>query len=53
MQNMNPSLDPTWFGNRKSWSTSHYLADLLHYVLNEVEVGETRQHPHDTLQQGL
>ena len=39
MQDMSPSLDPMQFGNRKGRSTSHYLADLLHYVLSEVEVG--------------
>ena len=39
MHDMSPSLDTMQFGNRKGRSTTHYLADLVHFVLSEVELG--------------
>ena len=39
MHVMSLSLDTMQFGNRKSRSTTHYLADLVHCVLSEVELG--------------
>ena len=39
MDDMLPSLDPYQFGNRKGRSTSHYLVELVQYVLNEAEAG--------------
>jgi len=39
MQDMGPSLDSMQFGHRKERPTVHYLADLLHFVLSEVEFG--------------
>ena len=34
-----PSLDTMQFGSRKGRSTTHYLADLVQFVLSEVELG--------------
>ena len=39
MHNMSPSLDTMQFGNRKRRPTTHYLADLVHLVLSDVELG--------------
>ena len=38
MQDMSTSLDTIQFGNHKGRSTTHYLVDLVHFVLSEVEL---------------
>jgi hypothetical protein len=39
LQDITPSLDTTQFGNRKGRSTSHYLVDLVQFILTEGEAG--------------
>ena len=39
MADMDSSLDPCQFSNRKGRSASHYLVDLVQYILNEAEAG--------------
>ena len=39
MHDMSPLLDTMQFGNRMGRSNTHYLADLVHFVLSEVELG--------------
>ena len=36
---MSPSLDTMQFANHKGRATTHYLADLVHFVLSEIEPG--------------
>ena len=39
MEDMEQSLDPSQFGNRNGRSTSHYLVNLVQFVLGEAEQG--------------
>ena len=39
LADMDSSLDRCQFGNRKGRSTSHYLVDLVQYILSEAEAG--------------
>ena len=39
LADMDSSLDRCQFGNRKGHSTSHYLVDLVQYILNQAEAG--------------
>ena len=39
MEDVEQSLDPSQFGNRKGRSTSHYLVNLVQFVLGDAEQG--------------
>ena len=39
MEDVEESLDSNQFGNRKGRSTSHYLVNLVQFVLGEAEQG--------------